>query len=271
MLIKNSFKPTPKKKTMTDDQVTREHNAKFGDWFKEKLTNEPLHPGAQNGRLLFALANGPACNIATFQAYDINGYTFFTKNKDKTSDYQNSGVTMMCKNEKGTGKTRFYGRIEEIWELNYSGFYRTAMFRVRWAKDVKNEHCYFISMVIPPTTQKLTSQNEPWVFAKDVDQCFFVTDPIRPSRVIVRRGKRKIVGMDGVAADEDYDQFGLARQEEENMDNGQPYVSRRIRTTLPTQTTTDDLPFKRKTHSMTVRYARAPAKKRKTTEKIVKC
>ena len=87
-------------------------------------------------------------------------------------------------------------------------------------------------MVIPPSSQKLTDQNDPWVFAKDVDQCFFVTDPKRPSRVIVRRGKRNIVGMDGVAADEDFDQYGNAENEEENLDNG-PYIPRRLRTTLP--------------------------------------
>lgn len=79
------------------------------------------------------------------------------------------------------------------------------MFHVRWAKDVKDEHRYFTSMVIPKSTQKLTSKNEPWVFAKDVDQCFFITNPIRPSCVIMRRGKMTIVGMDGVATNKDFD------------------------------------------------------------------
>ena len=32
---------------------------------------------------------------------------------------------------------RFYGRVEEIWELDYSGLHNTTMFRVRWAKNVE--------------------------------------------------------------------------------------------------------------------------------------
>jgi hypothetical protein len=41
-----------------------------------------------------------------------------------------------------------------------------------------------------------------------VTQCFFITDPAKPSRVVVRRGKRNIIGMDGVANEEDFDQYG---------------------------------------------------------------
>ena len=69
----------------------------------------------------------------TYQAYDINGYTFYTEEKDRNSEYQNSGVTM----ESFTGdvEERYYGRIEEIWELDYSGD-KVPMFCVRWAKSV---------------------------------------------------------------------------------------------------------------------------------------
>ena len=41
------------------------------------------------------------------------------------------------------------------------------------------------------------------VHAKHVTQCFFIIDPINPSRVVVRRSKRSIARMDGVANDED--------------------------------------------------------------------
>ena len=35
---------------------------------------------------------------------------------------------------------RYYGRVEEIWELNYSGLHNAMMFRVRWAKNVHREN-----------------------------------------------------------------------------------------------------------------------------------
>ena len=44
--------------------------------------------------LIYTLAHGPSANLVTYQAYDINGYTFYTDAKDMNSEYQNSGVTM---------------------------------------------------------------------------------------------------------------------------------------------------------------------------------
>ena len=84
------------------------------------------------------------------------------------------------------------------------------MFRVRWAKSVLKEDRYFTTMVIPEAKSKIaganvTAKNEPWVLASQVDQCFFITDPSKPSRVVGRRGKRKIIGMDGVANEQDFD------------------------------------------------------------------
>ena len=53
------------------------------------------------------MSQGAEHNLMTYEAYDINGYTFYTKDKD-----------------------RYYGRIKEIWELSYAGE-KVPMFRVR--------------------------------------------------------------------------------------------------------------------------------------------
>ena len=45
-------------------------------------------------KLIFALSQGAEHNLMTYEAYNINGYTFYTEEKDmKSDDYQNSGVT----------------------------------------------------------------------------------------------------------------------------------------------------------------------------------
>ena len=49
------------------------------------------------------------------------------------SDDQNSGVMMECMTGDNDATKRFYGRVEEIWELDYSRLHNTTMFRVRWA------------------------------------------------------------------------------------------------------------------------------------------
>ncbi|KAK1692050.1 hypothetical protein QYE76_008747 [Lolium multiflorum] len=200
-MIENSGKPM-----MTEAEIYREHNSSFARWFKDHIDANPPPMDSDKDKLVLALSHGPAPNIMTYQAYDINGYTFYTEEKDKNSVYQNSGVTM----DSWTGdvKTRYYGRIEEIWELSYAGE-KVPMFRIRWAKSVTKEDRYFTTMFLPEANKSkstnATAQNEPWVLAEHVHQCFFITDPSRPSRVIVRRGKRTIVGMDGVANEEDFE------------------------------------------------------------------
>ena len=244
------------RRTRTDGEIIREHNSSFARWFKDRLAANPLPMTCTEETLIFALSHGPAPNLMTYQAYDINGYTFYTEAKDKNSDYQNSGVTM--ESYTGDVKIRYYGRIEEIWELNYSGE-KVPMFRVRWAKSVVKEDRYFTTMCIPEAKSKtasanVTAQNEPWVLAKHVAQCFFITDPSKPNRVVVRRGKRSIIGMDGVPNKEDFDQYSDAEMEDDNDDEA--YITRRSRTTLPKS----GRPFKRRSHDVGLNYSTATKK-----------
>ena len=162
----------------------------------------------------------------------------------------------------GDDKKRYYGRIEDIWELDYYGE-KVPMFRVRWAKNVEKEG-RFTTMVIPEAKSKfvganVTAKNEPWVVASQVYQCFIITDPARPSHVVMRRGKRKIIGMDGVTNEQDFDQYGDPNMEEDDDNNEATYTSRRSRTTLP-----KGRPFKRRSHDVPgLNYATATKKGRR--------
>ncbi|KAK1609673.1 hypothetical protein QYE76_033346 [Lolium multiflorum] len=171
-------------KPMTEEEVFRAHNSSFASWFKDQIDANPPPMASDVDKMILALSYGPAPNLMTYQKYDINGYTFSTEERDKKSDYQNSGVTM--ESYTGEEKKRYYGRIEEIWELDYVGE-KLPMFRVRWATDVTKEDAYVTTMRLPPKskTKNPTAQNEPWVLAKHVEQCFFITDPSRPSRVVL--------------------------------------------------------------------------------------
>ena len=181
------------------------------------------------------------------------------------SDFQNSGVTIECMTDDNGSTERYYGRVEEIWELNYSGLHNATMFRVRWAKNVERENRYFTTMSIPDAksaTVNVIAKNEPWIHAKHVTQCFYITDPSNPSRVVVRRGKRNIVGMDGVANIEDYDQYGNPMREDD--DDDEAYVKRRMKTTLPMK---DRTPWKRKSHNEGLNYSETNKKGKKLITK----
>jgi hypothetical protein len=107
------------------------------------------------------------------------------------------------------------------------------MFHVRWAKSVQKEGRYFTTMVIPDASAKNASaKNKPWVLASQVDQCFFITNPSKPRRVVVRRGKRSIIGMEGPANKQDLEKNGDPKIKEEF---DKRTAAGRRKTTLPTK------------------------------------
>jgi hypothetical protein len=90
-----------------------------------------------------------------------------------------------------------------------------------------------------------------------VEQCFFITDPSRPSRVVVRSGKRALIGIDGVADEQDFDGLIGDPMMEESDENDATYTRRRSRTTLPRT----GVPYTRISHDMGVKYSTTMTKK----------
>ncbi|KAK1684682.1 hypothetical protein QYE76_045530 [Lolium multiflorum] len=136
----------------TDGDIIKEHNSTFTRWFKDKMLTYPIdEDSSAEEKLIFALSQGAEHNLMTFQAYDINGYTFYTEEKDMKSDYQNSGVTM--ESYTGDVKQRYYGKIEEIWELSYAGE-NVPMFRVR-------SHLCSFCLATPPSLAILSDDTSP--------------------------------------------------------------------------------------------------------------
>jgi hypothetical protein len=80
------------------------------------------------------LAAGPSSNDTSWQAYENNGYTYYTKAKDnKSVAYQNSGVRIDEIDKSGNNIT-YYGFIEKIWEIDYGENIRFPVFRCQWVK-----------------------------------------------------------------------------------------------------------------------------------------
>ena len=68
----------------SEELIVREQKHLFGKWLGEQDLPE--------GETLRSLAQGPLSQVTSWQAYDVNGYTFYTKAKDQKSVSQNSGV-----------------------------------------------------------------------------------------------------------------------------------------------------------------------------------
>jgi hypothetical protein len=64
------------------------------------------------------LVSHPSSCVTSWQAYDINEYTYYTKEKDRMSVVQNSSIHIEAFDPLGV-KTMYYGYIKDIWELDY--------------------------------------------------------------------------------------------------------------------------------------------------------
>jgi hypothetical protein len=110
----------------------------------------------------------------TYQGYDIYGYTFYTKQQDKKSTYQNSGVCVDAYEATGQDKNMYYDQIQEIWELNFHGF-KIPLFCCNWVdatRGVVQDKYEFISVDVNRQGYK----SDPFVLAKHVAQVFYVPD-----------------------------------------------------------------------------------------------
>jgi len=200
--------------------ITKVHMSNFGGWLRSHIMcNSDVDDQ------LFTLAKLPASTITTFQAYEINGNTFYTLAQDKKSTNQNSGVRFDAATHNG-GKETYYGYIEEIWELDYGATFKVPLYRCKWFKltggGVTVDE-YGMTIV---DFKNLGYLDEPFVLAKDVAQVFYVKDmsskPRKrkekttntscddPKHHIVLSGKRNIVGVeDKTDMSEDYNNFDV--------------------------------------------------------------
>jgi hypothetical protein len=83
----------------------KEHRHVFTTWLMDKVIRTE-----DMTMKMKMLACRPSSCVTLCQAYDINGYTYYTKEKDKKSVAQNSGIRIEAIDPQGP-KTTYYGYI----------------------------------------------------------------------------------------------------------------------------------------------------------------
>jgi len=198
--------------TRSQKWLNDEHNRSFIEWLKERVKSHPERsPVSETVRLL---GEGPQMIVKTFQGYEINGYTFYTKLQSDKSTMQNSGVTLVATSQEfsRSGDARpliasksYYGVIEEIWELIYNPHLTIPLFRCTWVQDrgVKVDNDGFTLVDL----NRVGYVDDPFILASQATQVFYITDPSDDRWSVVLSGKRRIVGVENVTDEEEYDQF----------------------------------------------------------------
>jgi hypothetical protein len=151
------------------------------------------------------LALGPSSQVTSWQAYDINGYTFYTKAKDQKSMCQNSGVRIENVSAFGEVHTQF-GFIEEIWELEYGSDIHITMFRCRWVKHPSGVEVNKFELT-RVNVDNVGYKDHTWVPANCVARVLYYADPKNPKRHVAISGKQRILGVDGVEDLEEHNDY----------------------------------------------------------------
>jgi hypothetical protein len=145
------------------------------------------------------LAVGPLFTVTRYVAMDINGYTFYTMAQDKTGVYQNSDVrawAIVDKSQDDDDKetNTYYGQIEVIWKLDYVGL-KGALFRCRWVTNEKRVVSKDKYGYVSVDLRVFGYKNEPFVFANDVEQVFYVPDLAKKNWPVVMLGEKGLLGL----------------------------------------------------------------------------
>ncbi|XP_066387109.1 uncharacterized protein [Miscanthus floridulus] len=201
----------------TEAWIRRQHMKSFSGWLRKECQGDD-----NIDEQLYLLARQPSWHILTYQGYEINGNTFYTVAQDKRSTNQNSGVRIDGTDPNGNIQT-YYGRIEEIWELDYAPNFKVPLFRCQWVKltggGVTVDKEYGMTTV---DLNNIGYKEEPFVLAADVSQVFYVKDMStkskrgknedinsminEPKRHIILSGKINIVGIEDKSdMSEDYE------------------------------------------------------------------
>jgi hypothetical protein len=80
------------------------------------------------------LARDPNATVQKWQGFEMNGFTWYTKQQDDKSTVQNSGVTLVALSGTDNTLDSYYGWIEEIWELDYMRF-KIPLFSCKWIEN----------------------------------------------------------------------------------------------------------------------------------------
>ena len=135
------------------------------------------------------ISYGPRASLVTYDAYNINGYTFRTKCHEGKV-YQNSGVSVealdlhISKEVATTRQAFYYGVLQEIWELDYR-YRQIPLFKCDWVNHrggVKRDTILGYTLV---DLNNLGHKADPFILASQARQVFYVQDQVDKKLSIV--------------------------------------------------------------------------------------
>ncbi|KAL6227696.1 hypothetical protein ACLB2K_001653 [Fragaria x ananassa] len=193
-------------------------NQTFPDWFKKRVANEIRIADNEVPETIRWLAGGPKKEVPTFRGYHVNEVDFNTIERDNKRSVQNSGVflvadAMQVASAKDKRPTivdmDFYGRIQQIWEVDYYKF-RVPVFLCDWVESSRGAKVDELGFTLVKL-DRIGHLNDPFVLATHVKQIFYIEDPFDAEwSVVVRCPDKDFKGGGGDDDDDDDDEVTAA-------------------------------------------------------------
>ncbi|KAL6189211.1 hypothetical protein ACLB2K_040601 [Fragaria x ananassa] len=192
-------------------------NQTFPNWFKKRVANEIRIVNNEVPETIRWLVGGPNKEVPTFHGYHVNEVDFNTMERDSKRSVQNSGVFLVADamqvasaNDKRptTVDMDFYGRIQQIWEVDYYKF-RIPIFLcdlVESSRGIKVDELGFTLAKL----DRIGHLNDPFVLATHVIFFFYIEDPLDAEWSVVVRCLDKDLKGGGGDDDDDDDEVAVA-------------------------------------------------------------
>nr|XP_025695093.1 uncharacterized protein LOC112796725 [Arachis hypogaea] len=179
-------------------EIEKRVNKDFVTWFPTQLMNPDVMNTMHED--LRYLARGPSRYAKRFSTFSINGFSFRTTNRDNGLKTQNSGVFLMsstpCVASASDANVRnadlsYYGKLEDIIELNYNGRFQVTLFKCKWADTTREWGCrkdswgftsVNFSRVIHSGDRE---EDDPYIEASQARMVYFVNDEVNKDWSVV--------------------------------------------------------------------------------------
>ncbi|XP_009802610.1 uncharacterized protein [Nicotiana sylvestris] len=193
--IKEIKKQNPRLSRHDVDQI---HNEKFHIWFRKHV--EKIHmEGEQIPEEIQNLAIGPSKQAKRMNGYISNGVRYLTKSRDAKLKTQNSGVMVKATTQSYASardrnpilaEVTFYGILTDIIELYYIANLKFILFRCEWVDNkkgliVEDDYGFTLVNFSQLLYKRQHPSNEPFIFASQAQQVFYVHHPIAKEWQIV--------------------------------------------------------------------------------------
>ncbi|XP_060959377.1 uncharacterized protein LOC133030600 [Cannabis sativa] len=151
------------------------HKKEFSSWFHKKIFDLYKLGSLEHSDELLALAAGYDLVVYSYPACIVNGVRFVVHSRDKDRNTQNSGVSVA-----GTEGFDYFGQLEEILHLSFSGAYSIVLFRCKWFNtDPRKKKIIIENNITSINVSGVWYKDDPYILASQAKQVFFVDDLVR--------------------------------------------------------------------------------------------